>query len=300
MATRSDYFKLHFIVFLWGFTAILGKLVSIPTVEMVFYRAVLAALGMGIVILMTRGTFNVSGKQLMQLILIGFIVALHWVSFFGSARVSNVSVSLVGFATNSLWTAILVPWFNKTGVKKFELMLGLVVLFGLYIIFSFDFQYRLGLLLAVLAGLTSAVFSIFNARLVKDIPAYTITFYEMIGIFVGLAVFMPFYREMWAPDHMLHLVPNTMDWFYIAFLAIVCSVYAYSTAVELMKKISVFFIQLSLNLEPVYGIIMAVIIFGDKEKMGANFYLGTLIILSAVLLYPLFRRRFETQPKVVE
>jgi drug/metabolite transporter (DMT)-like permease len=300
MATRSDYFKLHFIVFLWGFTAIIGKLVSIPTVEMVFYRAILAAIGMSIVILLTGGTFRVSGKQLTQLMLIGFIVALHWVAFFGAARVSNVSVSLVGFATNSLWTAVLVPWFNKTGIKKFELMLGLVVLFGLYIIFSFDFQYRLGLFLAVVAGLTSAVFSIFNSRLVRDIPAFTITFYEMIGIFIGLSLFMPVYQQTWAPGNTLHLVPTVADWFYIAFLAIVCSVYAYSAAVELMKKISVFFIQLSLNLEPVYGIIMAVIIFGDNEKMGANFYLGTLIILSAVLLYPLFKKRFETQTNVAE
>lgn len=297
MATRSDYFKLHFIVFLWGFTAIFGKLVSIPTVEMVFYRAILAALGMGIVILVTRGTFHVTGRQLLHLILVGFIVAIHWVCFFGAARVANVSVSLVGFATNSLWTAILVPWLNRTGVKKFELMLGLVVLFGLYIIFSFDFQYRLGLLLAVLAGLTSAVFSIFNSRLVRDIPAFTITFYEMIGIFIGLAAFMPFYQLWWAPEHTLHLVPTMMDWFYIAFLAIVCSVYAYSTAVELMKKISVFLIQLSLNLEPIYGIVMAVIVFGDKEKMGANFYLGTVIILSAVLLYPMFRKKFEPVPE---
>jgi len=298
MANRSDYFKLHFIVFLWGFTAIFGKLISIPTVEMVFYRAILAAVGMGIVIFFTRGTFRVTGKQLIQLILIGFIVALHWVCFFGSARVSNVSVSLVGFATNSLWTAILVPWINRTGVKKFELMLGLVVLFGLYIIFSFDFQYKLGLVLAIVAGLTSAVFSIFNSRLVKNVPAFTITFYEMIGIFIGLAAFMPFYQMWWAPGHTLHLVPNLMDWFYIGFLAIVCSVYAYSTAVELMKRVSVFLIQLSLNLEPIYGIVMAVIIFGDKEKMSANFYLGTAIILSAVLLYPMFRKRFEASPKV--
>lgn len=300
MATRADYFKLHFIVFLWGFTAILGKLITIPAVEMVFYRAILAALGMGVVILLTRGTFRVSRRRMIQLLLIGLIVALHWVAFFGAARASNVSVSLVGFATNSLWTALLVPWFNKTNLKKFELILGLVVLFGLYIIFSFDFQYRLGLVLAVLAGLTSAVFSIFNARLVREIPAYTITFYEMIGAFSGLAVFMPLYKALWAPGNELHLAPTAMDWFYIGILAIVCSVYAYSEAVELMKKISVFLIQLSLNLEPVYGIIMAVLIFREKEKMGANFYLGTLIILSAVLLYPVFRKRFEPQARMAK
>lgn len=293
MATRPDYLKLHFIVFLWGFSAILGKLVTIPAVEMIFYRGILAAAGMAIVIILTRGTFQVNRMDFVKLILIGFIVALHWVTFFGSARVSNVSVSLVGFATNSLWTAMLEPWFNKTRVKKFELLLGLVVLFGLYVIFSFDFQYKLGLFFSIVAGLTSALFSIFNSRMVRTIPAYTITFYEMIGIVIGLIFFLPIYKFTWAENHTLQLIPSMWDWVFIGLLAGVCSVYAYSTAVELMKKVSVFLIQLSLNLEPVYGIIMAVIIFGDKEKMGLNFYAGTLIILSAVILYPFLKRRFD-------
>ena len=183
MASRVDYLKLHFIVFLWGFSAILGKLVSIPALEMVFYRSILAALGMGIVILAVKGTFTVTRTEFVKLILIGFIVALHWVAFFGSARVSNVSVSLVGFATNSLWTALLEPWFNRSRVKKFELLLGLVVIFGLYVIFSFDFQYKLGLFIGIVAGFTSALFSVLTSKLVRRIPAYTITFYEMIGVF---------------------------------------------------------------------------------------------------------------------
>jgi drug/metabolite transporter (DMT)-like permease len=294
MATRTDYLKLHFIVFLWGFSAILGKLVSIPAVEMVFYRSILAALGMGIVMLTTKGgTFEVNKSSLVKLLLIGSIVAFHWVAFFGSARVANVSVSLVGFATNSLWAALLEPWFNRSRIKKFELMLGLVVLFGLYVIFSFDFQYKLGLFLGVVAGFTSALFSVFNAKMVRNVPAYTITFYEMIGASVGIAIFFPLYKITWAPGGILHLLPNTMDWIYIALLAGVCSVYAYSTAVELMKKVSVFMIQLALNLEPIYGIIMAVIIFGSEEKMGANFYVGALIIMAAVILYPVLKKRHD-------
>lgn len=295
MASRADYFKLHFIVFLWGFSAILGKLVSIPTVEMVLYRSLLAAGGMAIVILASKGKFNITQKEFLKLTLIGFIVALHWVAFFGSARVSNVSVSLVGFATNSLWAALLEPWFNRSRVKKFELLLGLVVLSGLYIIFSFDFQYKLGLFLGIVAGFTSALFSVFNSRLVRTIPAFTITLYEMTGAFLGLCLFLPVYKMTWAENELLRLAPAHMDWVYIAILSVVCSVYAYSTAVELMKKISVFLIQLSLNLEPVYGIIMAVIIFGDQEKMGLNFYIGTSVILMAVLLYPFLRRRYDRQ-----
>jgi drug/metabolite transporter (DMT)-like permease len=293
MATRNDYLKLHFIVFLWGFSAILGKLVTIPAVEMVFYRAIMAVVGLGIVIVATKGTFAVTGTQLLRLLLIGGIVAIHWMAFFGAARVSNVSVSLVGFATNSLWAALLEPWFNRTRIKKFELLLGLVVIIGLYIIFSFDFQYKLGLALGILAGFTSALFSVFNAKFVRSIPAFTITFYEMIGVFLSIGVFLPVYKYTWATDHTLHLVPSWMDLLYIGLLAGVCSVYAYSVAVELMKKISVFLLQLTLNLEPLYGIVMAMIIFGNQEKMGWNFYMGTLIILGAVATYPMLKRKYD-------
>jgi drug/metabolite transporter (DMT)-like permease len=293
MASTADYFKLHFIVFLWGFSAILGKFVTIPAPEMVFFRSILAALGMGAVIFFSRGQFRVSQTDLVKLLLIGFIVSIHWLTFFGSARVSNVSVSLVGFATNSLWTAFLEPWFNGTRLKKYEVFLGIVVLTGLYIIFSFDFQYKLGLLLGIFAGLTSAIFAVLNSKMVKRIPARTITFYEMIGVFIGTALFLPLYQVTWADNHQLQLVPSWTDWLCIALLAGVCSVYAYTVAVDLMKRVSVFMIQLTLNLEPLYGIIMAVIIFGQDEKMTVNFYIGTFIILSAVATYPFIKNKFE-------
>ena len=299
MAARADYLKLHFIVFLWGFSGILGKLVVIPAYEMVFYRTMLSAIGIGMVMLAVKENFKVEPKVFIRLVFIGVIVAVHWLSFFASARVSNVSVSLVGFATNSLWTALLDPLFNRNAVKKFELVLGLMVIFGLYIIFSFNFQYHLGLMLGVLSGFTSALFSIFNARMVKRNPAYTISFYEMIGAFLGLGLFLPVYKMTWAANETLQLIPSVMDWVYIIVLTAACSVYAYTTAVELMKKISVFLIQLTLNLEPVYGIIMAVIIFGAEEKMGLNFYVGTLIILSAVICYPFLRKRYERQLTIV-
>lgn len=292
MAASSDYLKLHFIVFLWGFSAILGKLVTIPAVEMVWYRSILAALGMGAVIYFTGGNFKVAKADVFRLLGIGGIVAVHWIAFFGAAREANVSVSLVGFATNSLWAAFLEPWFNNKRIKKYEVLLGLLVIGGLYIIFSFDFQYKLGLLLAVFAGFTSALFSVFNARMVKRNSARTITFYEMVGVFGVTGMFLPL-LSLAGTDLRLPLLPSPTDWLYIALLAGVCSVYAYTVAVELMKRVSVFMIQLTLNLEPVYGIIMAIIIFGQQEKMDLNFYMGTMVILSAVIAYPLMRRRFE-------
>jgi len=298
MASRNDYFKLHFIVFLWGFSSILGKLISLPAMEMVFFRSILAVAGMGILILIVRGNFKVTTAELIKLILIGFIVALHWVAFFGSGRVSNVSVSLVGFATNSLWAALLEPLFNRSRIKKFELVLGLIVILGLYIIFSFDFQYKLGLLIGILAGFTAALFSVLNSKMIRTIDSYTITFYEMIGVFIGLGLCLPIYKNTIAEGHILQLSPTFNDWIYLILLAGGCSVYAYSQAVELMKKLSVFFIQLTLNLEPIYGIIMAVIIFKEKEKMGINFYAGTSIILLAVVLYPLLKNRIQSRQYV--
>jgi drug/metabolite transporter (DMT)-like permease len=293
MATTTDYLKLHFIVFLWGFTAILGLLITIPSVEMVFFRTLLAAIGMGIVIVTTGGTFKVSTADAVKLLLIGFIVCLHWLTFFGSARISNASVSLVGFATNSLWASLLEPWMNRNRVKKFELLLGLVVIAGLYIIFSFDFEYKLGLALGIAAGFLAALFSVFNARLVRRINAYTITFYEMTGAFIATTLFLPLYQYTLAADGVLRLSPTVTDWLFITILALVCTVYAFSMAVKLMKKLSVFFIQLTLNLEPVYGILMALVVFGSREKMGLSFYVGTLLIISAVISYPALKKRFD-------
>lgn len=297
MATRADYLKLHFIVFLWGFSAILGKLVTIPAMEMILYRGLLAAAGMALVIVITKGTLKVSSSDLIKLLLIGVVVTIHWIAFFGSARVSNVSVSLVGFATNSLWAALLEPWFARRSVRRFELLLGLIVLAGLYVIFSFNFEYHLGLALGILAGFTSALFSIFNSKMVQRVPAFTITLYEMIGIVVTLTFVLPLYSVMTGTE--LQLIPAPLDWVWIALLAGACSVYAYSVAVELMKRISVFLLQLTLNLEPLYGIVMAVIIFGQNEKMGWNFYIGTIIILCAVASYPYLKARHDRRATMV-
>jgi drug/metabolite transporter (DMT)-like permease len=292
MATTTDYIKLHFVVFLWGFTAILGKLVTIPSVEMVFYRTLLAAIGMGAVILVMRGSFKVSNADLIKLLLTGFIVAAHWLTFFASGRISNPSTSLVGFATCSLWAAFLEPLAKKSKIQAVEVGLGVVVIIGLYLIFSFNFQYPMGLFLGILSGLTCAMFAVINSQLVSRVSSLTITFYEMIGACIGVALFFPLYTNQWAVGGELNLTPTVMDWMWIAILSLVCSVYAYAVAINLTKKLSVFFIQLTLNLEPVYGIVLALLVFGEKEVMSWNFYLGTIVILAAVVSYPLVKKKF--------
>lgn len=297
IATTKDYIKLHFLVFLWGFTAVLGKLVSIPSVEMVFYRTLLAAVGMAALILVTQASFSVSKSDFIKLMLTGIIVGIHWLTFFGAGRVANPSTSLVGFATCSFWAALIEPIAKRKKIQPLEIGLGLVVIVGLYIIFAGDFQYPLGLLLGIISGITAAVFSVINSKLVVRVNANTITFYEMASACVIIFLFFPLYQNSWADNGKLSLLPLWSDWIYIAIMAWVCSVYAYSAAINLTKKLSVFFIQLALNLEPVYGIALALIVFGNEEVMSLNFYTGTIIIISAVAIYPFLKKRTETQFK---
>lgn len=293
MASTSDYLKLHFIIFLWGFTAILGLFVTIPAIEMVIYRTLTAAVGMGLLMVMVRQGFTLPAGYLPKLVFTGFVVAAHWITFFVSARVSNASVSLVGIATGSLWASVLDPFFTKRKIRGYEVLLGMLVIVGLYVIFSFDFKYPLGLALGVLSGFLSALFFGLNQRLGRNVSTYQITFYEMTGACLGSVVYLFIHVSIVDSAYQINFNASWIDWVCILILGLVCSVYAFSVSVDLMKRLSVFFMQLSLNLEPVYGIILAVLIFGKTEKMNTQFYLGTFIILLAVAGYPVLKKKFN-------
>jgi len=294
----KDYLMLHFVVLIWGFTAILGMLISIPTIEMVFYRTFLAFVTLGLIFWWRKTKIRIPKKELLKILATGGIICLHWLLFFGAARVSNISVCLAGLATASFWTAFIEPLVNKTKVKWYEVLLGLVIIVGLVIIFSFELDYWLGLVMSVASALLGASFMVINSRLTKRGNPYIITFYEMLGacLFSVLALFC---YQLFYSEEGLQLIPTAMDWLWLFLLAGFCTVYAFSVSVELMKRLTAFAVNLTVNLEPVYGILLAVLIFGEKEKMTGGFYLGTLIILLAVCLYPLFnyiyRRRKAKQ-----
>lgn len=285
--TVKDYLMLHFVVLIWSFTAILGILISLPTVEMVFYRTLMASLALGLLFWWRKQQVRLPKKELLKILGTGCLISLHWILFFGAARVSNISVCLAGMATASLWTAFIEPMVNKTGVKWYEVLLGMLVIVGLVIIFSVELDYWLGLAMAVMSALLGACFMVINSRLTKRGNPYIITFYEMMGACLFALVFMPFYAYF-LTDAGLQLVPTAMDWWWLFLLAGVCTVYAFSVSVELMKRLTAFSVNLTVNLEPVYGIVLAVLIFGESEKMTVGFYFGTLIILLSVCLYPLF------------
>ncbi len=292
MPQFKDYLQLHFIVLIWGFTAILGLLIDLPSVELVFYRTLLAVPFLALVIYAKRRSFKVSTRDLAQVLGTGVLIAAHWILFFGSAKVSTASVCLAGMTTGSLWTSFLEPIFFKRKINVYEIILGLVIVFGLYIIFQFEVDHILGLSMAIVSAFLAALFNVINGKLVAKHDHFVITFYEMIGANLGIVLFFPFYAYWMTSGQGLQLWASPTDWVYILILSGVCTVYAYSIGVKLMKKFTPYAVNLTVNLEPVYGIILAFLIFGEKEKMTLGFYAGTMVILLAVLTYPVLKKYF--------
>lgn len=289
----KDYLHLHFLVLIWGFTAILGLLITIPPVEVVFYRTLISLVGLGVVVYSRNLSFDIGKKEIINILLTGTLIAIHWILFFASARISTASVCLAGLATTSFWTSLLEPILLKTKIKWYEVFLGVIVIIGLYIIFHFEFNHALGLLMALISAFIAALFTVINVRFAKVHHHHTITFYEMVGACGSIVLFFPFYKYYLTNDYQLHLRLSYSDLLYISILAIVCTVYAYSAAIELMKKISAFSMNLTVNLEPVYGIILAVIFFGEREKMHTGFYIGVIIILISVLIHPFLNKYYK-------
>ena len=293
MATLRDYLKLHLVVFLWGTTAVMAKLITIPAIEMLFHRTWMSAVGIFIFAWITKKSLKLSFIGVLKMIGIGIIVGIHWIAFFYGGQISTASLSLVGFATCSLWTAILEPIVNRKSVRPLEILLGLLVFAGLYIIFRFEIRFFNGFLLSVLSGFLASVFSIMNERLVRKHSATSIAFYEMAGAFLLVVLFLPYYKFNLANGMQLDLKPSASDWSYLLILSVVCSVFAFTMAVNLMKKLSVFTVQLTLNLEPIYGITLAIFVLNEQKYMTPSFLAGTALIMLAVLSYPILKKRLS-------
>ncbi|GAB3554050.1 DMT family transporter [Spirosoma fluminis] len=290
----TDYLQLHFIVLIWGFTAILGKLLEpLDSSAVVLFRTLLAVVGMGVVLRIRKQTIAVPAADRWKLLATGGVIALHWVTFFLAARIANVSVCLAGMATSSLWASVLEPILLRRRIRLIEVLLGVAVMSGLYLIFRFEFDKVAGLAMAVFSAMLSSLFTIINSRFTQRHDALVISFYEMAGASLGAF-------GMWllvqaidpvAAGQAVQYVPNTpIQWFWLLLLSLVCTVYAYSVGVRLLRKFSPYLAILTVNLEPVYGILLAVLIFGDAERMTTGFYAGTLVILAAVLAYPFLIR----------
>ncbi|MEI7828459.1 MAG: EamA family transporter [Prolixibacteraceae bacterium] len=292
----TTYLKLHLIVLIYGFTAILGKLIELPALELVWYRMFLAIITLFIYLKIKGEPLDVTRKELLSFFGVGLIIALHWVTFYGAIKLSNVSVTLGCFATTTLFTSFLEPFFQRKRINFFEVLIGLIIIAGLYLIFKFETHYALGIMVALLSAFLAGLFTVLNKKLVAKHTAIKISFYEMIGGLLGLSLYITASgRGIVVPS----TLPTLPDFFYLVLLATVCTAYAHTVQVDVMKHLSAFTVTLTINLEPVYGIVMAFFIFGETEKMTTGFYLGTLIILLSVIGFPLSKYYFGRRGRTV-
>lgn len=276
----KSYLHLHLIVFVWGFTAVLGALISLDALPLVWYRMALAVVFIALYIWQQKIPLRLPKKVLLQLLVAGIVIALHWFTFFRAIKVSNVSVTLACLSTGAFFTSFLEPIWLRTKIVWYEVFFGLIVIGGLCLIFRVESHYLEGILLALSSAFLSATFAVINSRFAKTYNPTTISFYELIG---GVLFFTLLLAMTQSFDAQFFQV-SANDWFYLAILSSFCTAYAFIASVKVMKFLSPYTVMLTINLEPIYGIILAVIVFGEKEKMSTQFYIGAVIILVTVIL----------------
>lgn len=277
---------LHITVFVWGFTGILGALISIEATWLVWYRVLIAFISLYAYFRYKKISIRVSTETFLKLFFTGAVVALHWILFFYSIKSSTVSVALVSLSSLTLFTAILEPLLKKQRISKLEVITGLLIISGIYLIFTFESQYTMGIISGLLSALCASIFSIINSKQIQNRPAPIISFYELIGAWVWVSVYLLISEGLKAPVSLIF-----SDVVYLVLLGTVCTSLAYVAGVAVMKELSAFRVALITNLEPVYGIILAFIFFGKKEQMTPGFYAGAIIVLSTIFMYPYIKNR---------
>lgn len=276
----KNYLHLHLIVFIWGFTAILGALISIDALPLVWWRMFLAV-GFILLWLLAKNKFEyIPKRKILLMLFLGLVIAVHWLTFFKAIKVSNVSVTLACISTGALFTSFLEPIFFKRKIIGYEVFFGILVVIGLYTIFSVETQYIYGIILALTSAFLSALFSVLNGKLAKQYDSTNISFYELLGGVLCFTLVLLFTGEF--SQNLFSLSAN--DWLYLGILSSICTAYAFIASVQILKHLSPYTVMLTINLEPIYGIILAVLIFKDKEKMSSEFYIGAGIILATVIL----------------
>jgi len=278
---KKAFIQLHIAVLFAGFTAILGRLIDLNEGMLVLYRMLLSALTLAIILFFRKELIKISFKNILMLFGIGAIIALHWVTFYGSIKYSNVSVSVTCLSAIGFFTSFLEPLITRRKLDTTEVLLGLLAIAGIYLIFNFYPEYKTGIIFGILSALLACLFSIFNKKILRNFSSQIVTLYEMAGGFIALCFILPFYFRFFPPEYFL---PTFIDWMWLLVLAWICTVFAFILSLNALKKISAFTVNLSYNLEPVYSIILAFIIFNENKFLGTGFYLGFSLILLAIIL----------------
>ncbi|MFZ4679044.1 MAG: DMT family transporter [Flavobacterium sp.] len=276
----KSYLHLHLIVFIWGFTAVLGALITLDALPLVWFRMLFAVGFIAVYLMYKKKALRISTKTALQFLFAGLIIALHWFTFFKAIKISNISLTLACLSTGAFFTSLLEPILYRKKIVWYEVFFGLLVVFGLYIIFNVEGNYFYGMLIALSSAFLSALFAVINSKFVKEHDPIVISFYELSGGVVFFTFLLMFSHSFSITFFSL----STKDLMYLMILSSVCTAYAFIASTSIMKFLSPYTVMLTINLEPIYGIILAVLVFKEKERMCFEFYIGAIIILLTVLL----------------
>ena len=278
---KKAFIQLHIAVFLAGFTAVLGRLILLNEALLVWYRLLITVIVLAGMLYAKKEFKKISRRNILRMTAVGGIIAFHWVTFYGSIKYGNISVALVCLSAAGFFSAFIEPLLCNKKIVLIEVLLGLLAVAGIYIIFDFHPQYKLGIVYGILAALGAAIFPTFNKQLIKEFSPRTLTFYELLGGFFLLSILLPFYLMATTTDHLL---PTWSDLLWLMILAVICTVLCFDLQLKALKKISPFTCNLMYNLEPLYGIILAFVFFGEGKTFHKEFYIGVALILLAVIL----------------
>lgn len=294
MFKNKNLLLLHFIVFIWGWSPILGKLINnqgVVAFQLVWFRMMITVATIIIYLAVTKTNIRLPATDVLKLIGVGMVITIHWYCFYTAINVSNVSVTLVAFATATLFTSILEPLFYKRRIIQYEIIFGMVIIGAIAIIFKVETSYTLGIIYGILAALLSSVFTVFNGLLVQRIESSVISIYELGGGVLALTVYL-FFKGEFTPEF---FAVSPMGWLWISILAVLGTTFPFIASVNLMRKISPYTVTLTVNLETIYGIIFAYFIWEKEEEMTSGFYLGTFIILVTVFGNAVLKRYLKKE-----
>lgn len=290
---KKAFIQLHIAVLLAGLTGILGKLISLNEGLLVWYRLLLTAPSLWLLALLRGQDIRIDRRDLWRIFGIGGIAALHWVAFYGSIKYSNVSVSLLCFSAIGFFTALIEPLIMRHKVDVVELLLGLLVIAGICLIFRVNPHFKTGIVIGLVSALLGSLFPVLNKRILRRVSSENVTLYELSGGLLVLTLLMPVYLWLFpAPS----LLPTLSDWGWLLVLSWACTVLAFNLSMSALQKISAFTVNLSYNLEPVYGILLAFLLFREDKYLNGGFYIGFFLILLSIVLQTLRLWRKQSTP----
>ena len=287
----KSYLSLHLIVFIWGFTGVLGELISIREASLVWYRMLLASGFILVWLLATKTSLRVPKSELPKLILTGFLIAIHWILFFTAINVSNVSITLAMFSLGAFFAAIFEPIFYGRKMLWYEVLFGLLIVAALSLIMQVEFQYLAGMVFALISVFFGVMFTLVNGKLTQKYDARIITLYEFIAGWAFVSVFLAvkgsFTQEFFEV--------SARDWWLLLLLASICTAYAFTASIGVMRKLSPYTVMLTTNLEPVYGIALAFLMLGSDEHMSLPFYIGAAVIVLVVIANGIIKNKYSKE-----